>query len=106
MPLRGVRSASPEPKSTSSSRSAVDREFVNIYCAPVSRFPPSPSPALRPGHSKCGPGVVFWEHEERELAHSWPSAYPATVPGLWVKGLSSVRWDLVVGLSGASWKQF
>ena len=36
----------------------------------------------------------------------WPSAHPAIVPGLWVRGLLSVRWDLVVGLSGASWRQF
>ena len=35
----------------------------------------------------------------------WPSAHPATVPGLWARGLLSIRWDLVVGPSGASWKQ-
>ena len=37
---------------------------------------------------------------------SWPSAHPATVPGLWVRGLLYVRWGLVGGLSGASWRQF
>ena len=36
----------------------------------------------------------------------WPSAHPATVPGWWVRGLLSVRWDLVVGISGASWNKF
>ena len=35
-----------------------------------------------------------------------PSAHPATVPGLWLRGLLSVRWDLVVRLSGASGQQF
>ena len=36
----------------------------------------------------------------------WPSAPPSAVPGLWVRSLLSARWDLVVGLSGASWRQF
>ena len=36
----------------------------------------------------------------------WPSAHPATVPALWVRGLLSVRWDRVVGLSAASGRQF
>ena len=36
----------------------------------------------------------------------WPSAHPATVPGWWVRGLLSVRWDRVVGLSAASGRQF
>ena len=41
-------------------------------------------------------------HRESRLG---PSAHPATVPGLWLRGLLSVRWDLVVSLSGASSKQ-
>ena len=36
----------------------------------------------------------------------WPSAHPATVPGLWVRGILNMRWDLAVGPSVASWKQF
>eukprot|EP00959_Pyramimonas_sp_CCMP1952_P354371 7423746-Pyramimonas_sp.AAC.1 len=26
-------------------------------------------PTAGSGHSRCGPGVVFWEHEEHEVAH-------------------------------------
>eukprot|EP00959_Pyramimonas_sp_CCMP1952_P109077 2281285-Pyramimonas_sp.AAC.1 len=26
-------------------------------------------PTICSGHSKCGPGVVFWEHEEHEVAY-------------------------------------
>ena len=37
----------------------------------------------------------------------WPSAHPATVPGLWVRALLSVSWDLVVGLPlGGSFEAF
>eukprot|EP00959_Pyramimonas_sp_CCMP1952_P422194 8844238-Pyramimonas_sp.AAC.1 len=36
----------------------------------------------------------------------WPSAYPATVPGWWVRDLVDSGWDLVVGFSGASVRQF
>ena len=36
----------------------------------------------------------------------WPSAHPATVPGLWVRGLLGVYLNLVVGLSEAFWRQF
>ena len=32
----------------------------------------------------------------------WPSAHPATVPEVWVRGLMDIGWDLAVGLSGAS----
>ena len=46
------------------------------------------------------------EEEEGEEYNHWPSAYPATVPGWWVRGLLSVRWDLVARLSGASGRQF
>ena len=35
-----------------------------------------------------------------------PSAHPATVPGLWLRGLLSFRGDLVVRLSVASGQQF
>ena len=27
------------------------------------------------GHSKCGLGMVFWEHEEHEVAYSWVRAF-------------------------------
>ena len=36
----------------------------------------------------------------------WPSAHPATVHGLWFRGLLDVRWDLVRSLSGAFPRQF
>ena len=43
--------------------------------------------------------LLSQEHDERT------AAYAATVPGLWARGLPSVRWDLVVGLFGAFWRQ-
>ena len=42
----------------------------------------------------------------RSFSIYWPSAHPATVPGWWVRGLMDVGCDLVVGLSGASGRQF
>ena len=54
--------------------------------------------------------MVFGAELSRTFDTKWPSAHPATVPGLWVRGLLNVRWDLVVGLSGgrfgASWGLF
>ena len=32
-------------------------------------------PTVRSGPSKCGLGVVFWEHEEHEVAYSWLRAF-------------------------------
>ena len=46
-----------------------------------------------------------WESAYQKISY-WPSAHPATVPGWWVRGLLSVRWDLVVGLSGAFGRHF
>ena len=41
----------------------------------------------------------------RPIPSSGPEARPATVPGLWLRCLLDVRWDIVGGLSGASWRQ-
>ena len=61
----------------------------------------------------CSSGLRHSADPQKESERStiveviyWPSAHPATVPGWWVRGLLSVRWDLVVGLSGASWSKF
>eukprot|EP00959_Pyramimonas_sp_CCMP1952_P010146 212084-Pyramimonas_sp.AAC.1 len=32
-------------------------------------------PTVGSGHSKCGPGKVFWEHEQHEVAYSWLRAF-------------------------------
>eukprot|EP00959_Pyramimonas_sp_CCMP1952_P143024 2994251-Pyramimonas_sp.AAC.1 len=32
-------------------------------------------PAVGSGHSKCGPGVEFWELEKHEVAYSWLRAF-------------------------------
>ena len=32
-------------------------------------------PTIGSGHSKCGPGMEFWELEEHEVAYSWLRAF-------------------------------
>merc|ERR1712113_664925 len=32
-------------------------------------------PTVGSGHSKCGPGIEFWELEDHEVAYSWLRAF-------------------------------
>ena len=48
--------------------------------------------------------LVFLTLHLLHLVLNWKRE-PATVPR-WVRGLLRVRWDLAVGLLGASWRQF
>ena len=84
-----------------------EHEFVGCLGGPLGAsqgFPSGPVElSLGPMEGVAGLLGGLWMASRSRLG---PSAHPATVPGLWLRGLLSFRGDLVVRLSVASGQQF
>eukprot|EP00959_Pyramimonas_sp_CCMP1952_P013377 282091-Pyramimonas_sp.AAC.1 len=62
-------------------------------------------PTAGSGHSKCGLGVVLWEHGKHEVAYSWLRAF-IMWPGSGVLGKRRTRsgLQLALGIQNVAWE--
>eukprot|EP00959_Pyramimonas_sp_CCMP1952_P238669 4987207-Pyramimonas_sp.AAC.1 len=62
-------------------------------------------PTAGSGHSQTCPGMVFWDHEEHEVAYSWLRAFKMW-PGNGVLGTRRTRsgLQLAPGIQNVAWE--